>query len=399
MTARQLVVALVLAALAASTPSVAQLAGGGFSRIGAVRSVNWLVSVRGNDGFTAESPFEVSDGETPVSLRFVIDTASLRARNGFYDLSMGSSNPVRVSSANVDRFIVADDTIEVPFRTSGRVFVKGAPSAGPVRLTAIISEKKPVGVEYRFDMEGPRYFDSDFPTDERRKRLARAVVQLTFYTVHKGKGSCTAFQFAPGFFLTNLHCVRNSERLEDGKKGNRLIFGATVERPEGEDAVTATLAAPLNRSTFSGLDFAVLKADRPVPKSYADAILPLAQLQQVTNLQDTRELELYQQWTFAEANGKIGKALSDSATCRALIPSSSDQLPLCGAKAFIHRCNSEIGSSGSPVLLRNGSHVVGLHYEGRSPTIGNCAIRAEAIIGELRSNEELWAEIARTLER
>jgi hypothetical protein len=280
----------------------------------------------------------------------------------------------------------APGVILVPFSTPGPVVVDRTLGAPGLRFDAIISDRKPIQSLYKTGTIRILSFDIGFGDDPVRRARARAIVKVVFKLRDGRNGSCTGFQFAPGFFITNLHCVKNTKR---SNPRTWLIFGATAEYPKGTHTVEAQTIDGIGRLDDVQQienDYAVLRALSP--DEYKDALIRLSS--DNSPIANGEPLEAFEFWTFTDV-APAAIAHNADEDCKTLIP-PADQRSFCPSTAFMHQCDTETGSSGSAILKRGGSDAIGLHYKGIDSEIANCAIWAQYIITELRAHP-IWNEI------
>jgi len=267
-----------------------------------------------------------------------------------------------------------NDVFEVPVTAPGTVSMAFSPLAPDLEYVGYVKLRSDGSVLSQQGDLNLEYFDQDFAADERRRRFARAVVRLEYYDGAVALRRCTAFQFVRGYFLTNLHCVDEIGRP-------KLIFGLiSLARPDGDGRVPARVIA---RGAGRALDFAVLEATPPA--TYAGDLLPLDTASS-PNLAVARPLEIYQDWTYATR--PAGKVLSRDADCT-FKPGAIAQ-SVCPLPAFRHGCDVESGSSGSPILPRDGNAVLGLHFLGLGENGHNCGILIRAIVDAIKSDPALY---------
>ena len=227
------------------------------------------------------------------------------------------------------------------------------------------------------------YAKKDLSGQLQRLAISRAIVKLEF-DIPQGHTQCTGFQISPGAYLTNRHCVdpalRNNRSLV-----TKVTFGIDDQHPYGQTSVAADLVkmgAFLPGQQQGGLDYGLLRS-KDVPPDFRDASI---NLQDRSMANSDRPLELYQIWSGLGGSGP-GNALSMNPECVAGKSSQSPPRalnnPSCPAPDFLHGCDSEGGSSGSPIFLRGTRTIVGIHWGGISPFVGNCAVSITNVVGDL----------------
>jgi hypothetical protein len=140
------------------------------------------------------------------------------------------------------------------------------------------------------------------------------------------------------------------------------------------------------------LDYAILKAVTPPP--YRNDILPV-RIGRLP-LGGGVALEVIQQWTHYSRD--LGKASSRDDDCR-ITESSPSDLYHCPSDSLKHKCDTEEGSSGSPVFVRGSSAIIALHFKSLGINAGSCALPADAILTDIGEGSTLWNGIRKEAER
>ena len=171
-------------------------------------------------------------------------------------------------------------------------------------------------------------------------RWGRPVAELTFVSAQSQKETnCTAFLVAPTLLLTNAHCISQTWQVRTAA----AVFGFETD---STDAVSVPLSALL--LTSRELDFSLMRITRQVP-TFGTVNIGATPV-------DNQQLVLIQQ-----PNG--GHKLIAVRKCRvqsAIAPGISGRRNT----DFFHLCDTEGGSSGSPVMDAATGAVVGLHQAG-----------------------------------
>jgi hypothetical protein len=208
----------------------------------------------------------------------------------------------------------------------------------------------------------------------------RPVARVRFVDSSDGKQySCTGFMITPDLLMTNEHCVNT----EAERKSALIDFNFDGGNPP------KTLRAKAVEAVDAGRDYSILRlAKRPdvgvlalktagVPSkavSPSDGT-PQALLIIQHPAGRTKEVSIIQ----CHVVEKSAAGVTDEKT------------------DFEHLCDTETGSSGSPVLDPSLDGVVGLHHLGFFPddkTLVNRAVGIDEVLNHLKSkNEALWKEI------
>lgn len=255
------------------------------------------------------------------------------------------------------------------------------------------SELNPVGLDleidrlmYEFFIPGPRAITTgrndmqDLVRDFTRTHVFynySLPISAIFFVKVTGteETNCTGFLLTPQIIITNQHCISQPWQLN----GARVIFNYENNPPQQETFGVRSIAMQ-NRP----LDFTLLELDRPA------TAWPTVKIDQ--NL-----LTNGQQLVLIEHPNKKFKIVSiKECDIEKVVV---DDLPNRG-NDFYHRCDTEWGASGSPVMNRATGRVVGLHHDGISDPVynrgRNLAVNIRAILEQIRSeNKVLHAEIVK----
>jgi hypothetical protein len=224
--------------------------------------------------------------------------------------------------------------------------------------------------------------------------------------------ACNGFQVAPGLILTNLHCAlpRHS--------GHVVHFGELHLQPDNllpGTPVTGTVRCPATvvspaPGPSGRLDFALLRITGPVPPPFTDAVaalddgsnftaqsappidIPTTQIQYWLTNAATSQSRQYQKYLMKPPTCAIVSDTNLNASrsyfCNSNGIKPSDPIDPGGVG---HVCDSEQGSSGSPLFDQQLMHVLALHRGGGELIEArNCAIPAPAIYSQLRA----WGYLA-----
>lgn len=181
-------------------------------------------------------------------------------------------------------------------------------------------------------------------------RWGRAVARLTFIGEEtKQIYTCTGFLVAPDLFMTNEHCPRTPKEVggafvefdyDDEEHAQTEMYRLRVEN-EGEE---------LPRD--SDLDFALYRLNRPPPR------------REHLRLKDgDRDLSEQMPVVIIQHPSGHPKRVA-SYMCQLPKPAPPELQP---PTDFGHECDTEGGSSGSPVLDLSGA-VIGIHHYGFKPS-------------------------------
>ncbi len=356
---------------------------------------------RASPGEAVATGVRIRQEHLPSTLRFRVSETAGTPAQWWIEFRIGSSAS-RVESRAAFSDYYGSTVLDVPVREAGDLLVTFGPAAPSVTLIARIDQNRTAAPLYQQGRLNLDYFDRDFASDAARQRLSRATVLVKFETA-RGPATCTAYQIAPGLFLTNLHCIESDARSQAGRDQNRLYFGLTLERGEADaqsagDVVNARMVAKgkfVRDKPREHYDYAVLEAS--TPKSYERDVLPLelGNLDAVLDSNPRPLLELYQHWT-GTSGTTAGKALSADEDCKVLGPVNENgpvTIEQCPYPSFKHGCDTDEGSSGSPILRRKGDRAVGVHFLGQVSNY-NCALRADALLAHLKGKYlQVWERV------
>jgi len=202
---------------------------------------------------------------------------------------------------------------------------------------------------------------ASFSQNSKYRRIGSAVGRLKVFAEDGRFSSCTAWLIGPTHVLTNQHCVDATDfmnrriayaRLEMGVLSNKTAFDIyAVKLPQIESS--------------RELDYAVLEVDASAALKYGHFTLS------ARDPVDSEELFLI--------HHPLGQPQSLSRyQCRAAKPAIVGQ-------NVRHLCNTQPGSSGSPIISDNDNALVGLHHAGMPVDIAaaarsNAGIRLSAIL-------------------
>ena len=194
----------------------------------------------------------------------------------------------------------------------------------------------------------------DLPTDSQDYQLGRKVGQLRI-PVRNEPGRywiCTGFLVGPDLFMTNHHCVHDGSRL-------RLLDRATIYMDYYQEravdptygGITARVSAIVEMDEDK--DYALLRLDRPIGNTYG-----WLELDTTIDPDDTSQSVKI----ISHPQGRSKEIVRRNSQIIRLTPDSRAQYPYLLA----YLADTERGSSGSPVFLRDGTGVIAIHHSGLS---------------------------------
>ena len=366
---------------------------GGYALLGQVNDLGVVIDAASPDR-TIEPKVEIKLAHVPAVLRFRVSDDTARSFPWWIEFRVGPE-VTRLTSENLSTDYSGSKVLDLPVAVPGALSVTFGPNAPNITLIARIDLKRAAETLYQHGDLNLAYFDRDFPSNSLRKRISRAIVQLKFET-DKGPGYCTAFQVAPGLFLTNLHCIKADGRHPEQSDQNDLLFGLTLDRKSPDATASARVVAEgkfSKEKPREHFDYAVLAAATPEP--YARDIIPLYEEPLDKLLESLPALDVYQHWSPAEGITGV-KALSADKDCNVIEPiveTGLVSLDQCPKPNFKHKCDTEKGSSGSAILTRNGERAIGIHFHGIWNTY-NCGLRSDALLEDLKQHyPDIWQRI------
>ena len=190
----------------------------------------------------------------------------------------------------------------------------------------------------------------DLPTNSRDYQLGRKVGWIII-PVRNEPGafwSCTGFLVGPDLFMTNHHCLHDGAGLLR-ISGVRIFMDyyqdLTVDRTRG--GITARVSAVVEMDKH--LDYALLRLDKSIGNTYGWLTLDTtidpddySQRAKIIQHPDARSKEIVRR------NSQI----------LALTPDSRARFP----SRIAYHADTQSGSSGSPVFLKDGTGVIAIHH-------------------------------------
>jgi hypothetical protein len=205
------------------------------------------------------------------------------------------------------------------------------------------------------------------------KTWGKSIARMRFINEEDGlENFCTGFLVSKDLFLSNEHCAKKNEL-----QSTYLDFDYDRENQKPESYELEELLA-----SSKELDFALYKLKKVPNRPF----LPLRVGAAISS--DKQSLIVIQ-----HPGGKAKQVVyEDCKVAGALIPGVKViGLPVRKTD-FGHLCDSETGSSGSPVQDRQSGQVVGLHHLGLPPSgteLINRAVRIEFIVDFLKQKSKM----------
>ena len=242
--------------------------------------------------------------------------------------------PLSAYSIDFD-IILLDEDLE-PATADELTFIEGADTY----------QRVPDNIIGENDFENMR----DLPIDSQDYQLGRKV---GFFAIPQRFNPtrywiCTGFLVGPDLFMTNHHCIHDDDGLLP--LNNALIFMDYYEKTDIDPlrgGVTAGVLTVLHADEDK--DYALLRLDRPIGNTYG-----WLELDDTTQVDSSQSVKIIQH---PQARSKeIVRRNSEIVDIPANHPLS--RVPF----ALAYLADTEGGSSGSPVLLKDGNTVIGIHH-------------------------------------
>lgn len=202
---------------------------------------------------------------------------------------------------------------------------------------------------------------ASFSEANKYRRIGRAVGRLKVFAEDGRFATCTAWLISNRYALTNQHCVDAADFPNERVAHARLEMGVLSNRDNFD--VYSVKLPPVESSTE--LDYAILEIDPAAATQYGSFVLS------ARDPKDSEELFII--------HHPLGQPQSLSRfECRATTPAVS-------GRSVRHLCNTQPGSSGSPIFSDNENILVGLHNAGApvsalAASRSNAGIRLSAIM-------------------
>ena len=233
--------------------------------------------------------------------------------------------------------IIPDEGLEFPVR-KGLPDIPGLPDAQIIPEFIISSP----------DFEKMR----DLPTNSQDYQLGRKVgwFIIPSRNIPGRYKSCTGFLVGPDLFMTNHHCIHDTAGLLP-IAGNRIYMD--YYRDIGDDATRGSITARVSEIVKMDdvKDYALLRLDRPIGNTYG-----WLELDTTTDPDDSSQSVKIIQHPQARSKEIVRR----NSQISGLTPTSRATFPYILA----YRADTEPGSSGSPVFLRDGTGVIAIHFAG-----------------------------------
>lgn len=203
------------------------------------------------------------------------------------------------------------------------------------------------------------------PVEEAAGTMAYVFSQVVARVEHKGDGSsfCTGSRVGKNLFLTNFHCDYGCDTMQ-------FTMGIEKDRSEAQRA-TFICKNLINKS--EEFDYSLYEVE---PISDAEIEYPILVL-------SGEELHLNQPVIVASHPSGRLKEVDFSDEC--FISQIETFFTESGRTTIKHMCDTEGGSSGSPVLDRTTGYAVALHWGGRNDQF-NMAIPMSLILKNMQEN-------------
>lgn len=231
------------------------------------------------------------------------------------------------------------------------------------------SEKAFIGQDDRQDLV------LSFGKDSAFYKWGLPIASIMFVSAEQKKETgCTAFLVSKDLLITNQHCINQEWQVQTVK----AIFGYETNSQKVEQYSAVKLIAQ-----NSSLDYSILRLDRSA------GAWSIVSLDNSSGVAKDQNLILIQSPPMEPKKIAVHK-------CKVQFPAAkgiSDKLT-----DFYHLCDSEGGSSGSPVMDRSTGKVVGLHHAGQydpsSKDYHNLGVNIQLILADIAAQSpEICREI------
>ena len=217
---------------------------------------------------------------------------------------------------------------------------------GPERIEGIPEfHRDPEAIFGSTDFEKMR----DFPTDSQEYQLGRKVSWILIFDriTDELLTACTGFLVGPDLLMTNAHCLFD----DDGslQAGRVLIFMDYYQDPEVDGTrggVTTSAATIL--AADGPKDYVLLRLQDPIGETYG-----WLELDTTTETDTSQSVKIIQHPQLRSKEiSRRNSQISD------LLPDRRARRPYL----LLYFADTEGGSSGSPVFLRDGTGVIAIHH-------------------------------------
>ncbi|MDE0015566.1 MAG: trypsin-like peptidase domain-containing protein [Candidatus Poribacteria bacterium] len=188
----------------------------------------------------------------------------------------------------------------------------------------------------------------DLPPNSRDYILGRKV-GLFFIPSRDGLRGfiCTGFLVGPDLFMTNHHCIHDEGVLLPLE--GAAIFMDYYQEEEVDETLgglTARVSGIVQMDELK--DYALLRLDRPLGNTYG-----WLELDTTTRVDSDQSVKL-----ISHPAGRSKEIVRNNTEIVELPPAFTAEFPFI----FAYLADSEGGASGSPVFLRDGTGVIGIHH-------------------------------------
>ncbi len=250
--------------------------------------------------------------------------------------------------------IIAEGNLKFP-TADGAAYIQGTPEY----------QRSPDRIIGTSDFEKMR----DLPTDSQDYQLGRKVGWILIRDRNRQDRYwiCTGFLVGPDLFMTNHHCIHDEVGLLP-VEGARIYMDYYHDQVYG--GITAYVSGIVRMDALK--DYALLRLASPIGNTYGwlelDTTTVPNYLQSVKIIQhpDGRSKEI------ARRNSEIFDDFPLNHPLR--------DVPF----ALAYLADTEAGSSGSPVFLRDGTSVIGIHHTGWSDPFFNAGSLMSHIVPEIQ---------------
>ncbi len=194
----------------------------------------------------------------------------------------------------------------------------------------------------------------NLPTDSQDYQLGRKVGLFVILNRSRdGAFICTGFLVGPDLFLTNHHCIHDDAGLLRLGTATAIYMDYYQEREDDptRGGITARVSALVHADEEK--DYALLRLNAPIGDTYG--WLELDTDIEPDNTHQSVKL-------ISHSQGRSKEIVRRNSQILGLTPARRDQFPYILA----YLADSEGGSSGSPVFLRDGTGVIAIHHSGVS---------------------------------
>lgn len=287
-----------------------------------------------------------------------------------------------ISDKTFEQYQIYPNTIELLISSAGTVHIESSGALKEVTWESFIPD---VSSTPLFRQGGPlEPIDTKFRSNPENKKivdLSAAIVRVRWAAPYLPTRWCTGVQIESGKILTNRHCLPPDFNVSAPKGEVAVQFGAfNRSLDDVSETIPAAVLSAIKTNDSSNIyekDMAVLKLKRqPRSDHFSKAIISMASVS--TSGKPSLLLSI---WSYDDP---MGKSVSRGPLCKADL----DQEAAWNCSKPIglyHQCETEEGSSGSPIIDASTGEMIGLHYLGVAQNGGNCALRIEQIRAELKS--------------